>query len=75
MNTNQNKLQVGFVGLGDQGAPMAIAIAEAGWPLHVWARNERSYQALGDVSYERCESVEELGRGCDVVVIAFLGSR
>ena len=67
MNTNQNNLQVGFVGLGDQGAPMAIAIAEAGWPLHVWARNERSYQALADVSYARCESIEELGRRSDVV--------
>jgi 3-hydroxyisobutyrate dehydrogenase-like beta-hydroxyacid dehydrogenase len=65
--TNAKNLQVGFVGLGDQGAPMAIAIAEAGWPLRVWARHERSYEALGDVSYERCESVEELGRRSDVV--------
>jgi 3-hydroxyisobutyrate dehydrogenase-like beta-hydroxyacid dehydrogenase len=71
MNTNTDpknrNLQVGFVGLGDQGAPMAIAIAEAGWPLRVWARNERSYEALGDVSYEACESVEELGHRSDVV--------
>jgi hypothetical protein len=66
-NTNSRNLQVGFVGLGDQGAPMAIAIAEAGWPLRVWARHQRSYEALGDVSYERCESVEELGRRSDVV--------
>jgi 3-hydroxyisobutyrate dehydrogenase-like beta-hydroxyacid dehydrogenase len=66
-NNNAKNLQVGFVGLGDQGAPMAIAIAEAGWPLRVWARHERSYEALGDVSYERCESVEELGRRSDVV--------
>jgi hypothetical protein len=66
-NTNYKNLQVGFVGLGDQGAPMAIAIAEAGWPLRVWARRESSYEALGDVSYERCESVEELGRRSDVV--------
>jgi len=66
-NSNAKNLQVGFVGLGDQGAPMAIAIAEAGWPLRLWARHERSYEALGDVSYERCESVEELGRRSDVV--------
>ncbi len=66
-NTNSKNLQVGFVGLGDQGAPMAIAIAEAGWPLRVWARHQRSYEALRDVSYERCESVEELGRRSDVV--------
>jgi 3-hydroxyisobutyrate dehydrogenase-like beta-hydroxyacid dehydrogenase len=67
VNTNNKNLQVGFVGLGDQGAPMAIAIAEAGWPLRVWARHQRSYEALGDVPYERCESAEELGRRSDVV--------
>ena len=27
---------VGFIGLGDQGLPMATAIAEAGYPLQVW---------------------------------------
>ncbi|ADI12622.1 hypothetical protein SBI_09504 [Streptomyces bingchenggensis BCW-1] len=29
---------MGFIGLGDQGLPMATAIAEAGFPLHTWAR-------------------------------------
>lgn len=33
---------VGFIGLGDQGLPMATAIAEAGYPLHVWARHPAS---------------------------------
>jgi 3-hydroxyisobutyrate dehydrogenase-like beta-hydroxyacid dehydrogenase len=46
---------------------MARAIAEAGWPMRVWARSERSYESLGDLPYERCESVEELGRRSDVV--------
>ncbi|MFH5824641.1 NAD(P)-dependent oxidoreductase [Georgenia sp. AZ-5] len=31
-------MRVGFIGLGDQGEPMAEAIAEAGHELHVWAR-------------------------------------
>jgi 3-hydroxyisobutyrate dehydrogenase len=31
-------MEVGFIGLGDQGAPMASAIAEGGHRLHVWAR-------------------------------------
>ena len=30
-----SSLKVGFVGLGDQGAPMAEAISEAGYGLHV----------------------------------------
>ncbi|MEV0072548.1 hypothetical protein [Amycolatopsis sp. NPDC050768] len=28
-------LSIGFIGLGDQGAPLATAIAEAGFPLDV----------------------------------------
>lgn len=36
---------VGFIGLGDQGLPMAIAIAEAGYPLHEWARHPRLVMA------------------------------
>jgi 3-hydroxyisobutyrate dehydrogenase-like beta-hydroxyacid dehydrogenase len=32
----------GFIGLGDQGLPMAAAIAEAGFPLHARARRPAS---------------------------------
>ena len=34
----QERPTVGFIGLGDQGLPMAAAIAQAGFELHVWAR-------------------------------------
>ena len=40
---------IGWVGLGDHGAPIARAIAEAGYPLHVWARGSHSLAALGGV--------------------------
>jgi 3-hydroxyisobutyrate dehydrogenase-like beta-hydroxyacid dehydrogenase len=33
-----SELKIGFVGLGDQGGPMAEAISDAGFELHVWAR-------------------------------------
>lgn len=42
---------VGWVGLGDQGAPIARAIAEAGYPLHAWARRPSSLAALDGVPY------------------------
>jgi 3-hydroxyisobutyrate dehydrogenase-like beta-hydroxyacid dehydrogenase len=38
---------VGFIGLGDIGAPMARRIADAGWPLHVWARRPETIARLG----------------------------
>ena len=36
---------VGFIGLGDQGLPMATAIAEAGYPLHVGGRSPNDFAA------------------------------
>ena len=40
--TGAGRPAVGWVGLGDQGLPMATAIARAGFPLHVWARRPTS---------------------------------
>jgi 3-hydroxyisobutyrate dehydrogenase len=37
-------LRVGFVGLGNQGAPMAAMIARAGWPLTIWARRANALE-------------------------------
>lgn len=44
--TDRAPLKVGFIGLGDQGLPMAEAIAEAGHELHVWARRQASTEPL-----------------------------
>jgi 3-hydroxyisobutyrate dehydrogenase-like beta-hydroxyacid dehydrogenase len=35
--TDVSNQRVGFVGFGDQGGPMALAIVEAGFLLHAWA--------------------------------------
>jgi 3-hydroxyisobutyrate dehydrogenase-like beta-hydroxyacid dehydrogenase len=61
------QLNIGFIGLGDQGAPMARAIAAAGWPLHVWARHPRSLAVLADTPHTTHDSVADLGRACDIV--------
>ena len=39
MSTTNAQPTVGFIGPGDQGLPMATAIAVAGYPLVVWARH------------------------------------
>lgn len=49
MTTPTELPPVGFVGLGDQGAPIARAIAEGGYPLHVWARRPASFSAIDGV--------------------------
>jgi hypothetical protein len=45
MSTITAKPAIGFIGLGDQGLPMAMAIAQAGYPLHV-SSDERDDKLL-----------------------------
>lgn len=62
-----SELSVGWVGLGDQGAPMARAIAEAGFELNVWVRREASLTALDGLPFVRHETLAALGMATDVV--------
>ncbi|HEY4456728.1 MAG TPA: NAD(P)-dependent oxidoreductase [Pseudonocardiaceae bacterium] len=62
-------VHVGFVGLGDQGAPMAIAIAQAGFTLHVWARRPASLAVLADVPHVVHDTLADLGAACEMVGI------
>jgi 3-hydroxyisobutyrate dehydrogenase-like beta-hydroxyacid dehydrogenase len=62
-----SELKIGFVGLGDQGAPMAEAISDAGFELHVWARRPQSFDAISRVRYFRHDSLESLAVMVDVL--------
>jgi 3-hydroxyisobutyrate dehydrogenase-like beta-hydroxyacid dehydrogenase len=68
-NSTADALDVGFIGLGDQGGPMARAIGEAGFPLHVWARRPASLDILADVPHVVHASVPELAGACDMVAL------
>lgn len=61
-------LRIGFIGLGDQGAPMAAAIADH-YALHVWARREAAYAALADAPHIRAASAVELAARVDVLCL------
>jgi 3-hydroxyisobutyrate dehydrogenase-like beta-hydroxyacid dehydrogenase len=60
---------VGFIGLGDQGLPMAVAIAEAGYPLQAWARRPSSLEALASVPHARHENIADLAAASDIVAL------
>ncbi len=61
--------EVGWIGLGDLGAPMARAVAEAGYPLHLWARREASLTALAGLPFTAHDTVADLGAVCDIVAV------
>jgi 3-hydroxyisobutyrate dehydrogenase-like beta-hydroxyacid dehydrogenase len=58
---------IGFIGLGDQGLPMATAVAEAGFALHVWARRRESAERLAATPATVHADLTELAAACDVV--------
>lgn len=60
--------RVGFIGLGNQGAPIAQRIAGAGWPLTVWARRPEAAVAFAHTA-TRSETVEELAGAVDLLCL------
>ena len=60
-------LNIGFIGLGDQGGPMAQAIGESGLKLHVWARRMQSLEAVAGVPHIAHASIPELAAASDIV--------
>ncbi|SMF73298.1 3-hydroxyisobutyrate dehydrogenase [Tistlia consotensis] len=64
-----NDLVIGFVGLGDQGGPMARAIAEAGFDLHVWARRPASLEAAAGLAHTAHDGVASLAAVVDVLCL------
>jgi 3-hydroxyisobutyrate dehydrogenase-like beta-hydroxyacid dehydrogenase len=65
----QRGLVVGFIGIGDQGGPMAARIGAAGFDLTVWARRDTSYEKLGDAPHHRAASAGAVAAGADVVCL------
>jgi 3-hydroxyisobutyrate dehydrogenase len=69
MASEDKRLRIGFVGLGEIGTPMARRIVGAGWPLTVFARRPQALQALSDTPALIAASLQELGQRSDVVAI------
>ena len=60
---------VGFIGLGDQGEPMAHRILAAGLPLHLWARRPESLVPFQATSAQIAPSPRELASEVDILCL------
>lgn len=67
--------KIGFVGLGDQGAPMAKAIADVGFELHVWARRPQSFDAISDVRFTRHDTLDGLAGAVGILALCLRDDR
>ena len=61
-------MEVGFVGLGLMGRPMALNLMKAGHKVHVWSRRRESMQPLLDAGAGECASAAEVASRVEVVI-------
>jgi 3-hydroxyisobutyrate dehydrogenase len=61
--------RVGFVGLGNQGAPIAMRILRGGFPLTVWARRMEVTERFQAAGAQVAADLAELGAACSLVAV------
>ncbi len=59
-------MNIGFIGLGLMGRPLALHLARAGHVLHLWARRPDSLEPFGAVNARRHDSPAEVARHAEV---------
>ena len=66
--SNMN-VNVGFIGLGIMGKPMALNLIKGGYPLWVYGRRVESMAPLTAAGAHACASPEEAARAADITFI------
>ena len=61
-------MDVGFIGLGLMGRPMALNLIKAGHRGHVWSRRRESMQPLLDAGAGDCASAAEVARRASITI-------
>jgi 2-hydroxy-3-oxopropionate reductase len=62
-------MNVGFIGLGLMGRPMALHLEKAGHTLHLWARRPESLAPFAAVNAKAHASPAEVARHAEVVIV------
>ncbi|MGB8241040.1 MAG: NAD(P)-dependent oxidoreductase [Azonexus sp.] len=60
-------MDIGFIGLGLMGRPLALHLAQAGHTLHLWARRQASLDPFMDVGAKAHASPAEVARHAEIV--------
>lgn len=61
-------MEVGFIGLGLMGRPMALNLIKAGHRVHVWSRRRESMQPLLEAGAGDCASAAELAARAPITI-------
>lgn len=66
-------MRTGFIGLGSQGGPMARRIADAGFPLTLWARRPETTAAFAGTGAAVAATPRELAAASELVCLCVVG--
>ena len=61
-------MNIGFIGLGLMGRPLAMHLAKAGHTLHLWARRAASLEPFKDVAAHAHVSAAEVAKHAEIVI-------
>ena len=62
--------ELGFVGVGRMGGPMAVRLLDAGYPLTVYDTNADAVKALVDRGAKSAASAEAVASAADIVLMS-----
>ena len=62
-------MDIGFIGLGVMGTPMALNLARAGTPLVVWSRSPGGYEALRAAGARVADDAGQVYAQCRTVIL------
>ena len=66
--------QVGFIGLGRMGKPMASNLCKKGFELLVYDVDPQALAAFGRLNAKSAQSIADIARHCDIVITMLPGS-
>ena len=69
------KLNVGFIGLGLMGLPMAKNILKKKYPLTVWSRSRKNYKTIQKLGATTCQNFMDLPDKCQIIIMMLIDDK
>ena len=69
------KINVGFIGLGLMGLPMAKNILKKKYPLIVWNRSKKNYKDIRKLGAMTCQNLIDLPDKCQIIIMMLVDDK
>jgi len=69
------KINVGFIGLGLMGLPMAKNILKKKYPLIVWNRSKKNYKYIRKLGATTCQNLMDLPDKCQIIIMMLVDDK